>query len=147
LGQRNSAFANCHGLGLPRERKTPLLKATFCPFGSRLNPSLIKIDDKIVTRPLRLPQGRRLPGYERELLYKGCDRAIPNPNRSIKISSCKIKYLLKILSCCTAQDPMPMRLMQVHKQRSGYKPVLPQPFDFFSHARPSGKTLMRTDIK
>jgi hypothetical protein len=68
LGQRNSAFANCHGLGLPRERKTPLLKATFCPFGSRLNPSLIKIDDKIVTRPLRLPQGRRLPGYERELL-------------------------------------------------------------------------------
>jgi hypothetical protein len=33
-----------------------------------------------------------------------------------------------------------MRLMQVHKQRSGYKPVLPQLFDFSSHARPSEKT-------
>jgi len=34
---------------------------------------------------------------------------------------------------------MPTRLMQVHEQSSGYKPVVPQPFDFFHHARPSEK--------
>ena len=33
-----------------------------------------------------------------------------------------------------------MRLMQVHKQGSGYKPVLPQVFDLPSHARPLQKT-------
>jgi hypothetical protein len=35
---------------------------------------------------------------------------------------------------------MPTRLMQVHEQRSGDKPVLPQPFDFSYQARPSEKT-------
>ena len=35
---------------------------------------------------------------------------------------------------------MPTRLMQVHEQRSGDKPVLPQPFDFSCQARPSEKT-------
>jgi len=71
---------------------------------------------------------------------EGCDHAIPNPNQSIKGFTCKISYLLRISSCCTAQDPMPMRLMQVHKQRSGYKPVLPQLFDFFIYVRLSEKT-------
>jgi hypothetical protein len=70
----------------------------------------------------------------------GCDRAIPNPNLSVKDFTYKIKYLLKILSCCTAQAPMPTRLMQVYERSSGYKPVLPQPFDFSRHARPSEKT-------
>src|SRR2546427_13280235 len=38
LGQRNVAFAHRYGLGLSRERKPLLLKATLCPFGSRLTP-------------------------------------------------------------------------------------------------------------
>ena len=53
LGQRNLAMTNRQGLGLSGERKTPSCKAPLCPFGSRLNPPLIKIDDKIVNRPLR----------------------------------------------------------------------------------------------
>ena len=46
----------------------PSLQTILGPFGSRLTPPLIKIDDKIVHRLSREPQGRRLPGYERELL-------------------------------------------------------------------------------
>jgi hypothetical protein len=52
VGQRNAVIANRHGLGLPGERKTPSLKVSLGPFGSRLHPPLIKIDDKIVHRPL-----------------------------------------------------------------------------------------------
>src|SRR5215212_6248550 len=70
---------------------------------------------------------------------QGCDRAIPNPNRSMKGFACKIIFLLKISSGCTAQDPMPMGLAQGHKQRSGDKPALPQLVDFSRYARPSEK--------
>ena len=36
--------------------------------------------------------------------------------------------------------------MQVHEQRIGYKPVLPQPFDFSYHVRLLEKPLMHTDV-
>jgi hypothetical protein len=46
----------------------------------------------------------------------------------------------KTLPCCTAQAPMPTSWMQVHEQRSGCNPVLPQLFDFSRRARLSEKT-------
>ena len=42
---------------------------------------------------------------------------------------------------------MPIRLTQVHKHRSGYQPVFPQPFDFSRHARLSKKPHMRTNVR
>ena len=42
---------------------------------------------------------------------------------------------------------MPTRWMQVYKRSSGYKPVLPQPFDFSHYAGYPSKPLMRIDVK
>ena len=42
---------------------------------------------------------------------------------------------------------MPTRRMQVHKQRSGYKAVLPQPIDFSSHVDRQRKPLMHAAVK
>jgi hypothetical protein len=70
----------------------------------------------------------------------GCDRAIPSPNLLIKSFVYKLKYLLKTMSCCTAQALMPTRLMQVYERSSDYKPILPQPIDLSCHARPSEAT-------
>jgi hypothetical protein len=42
---------------------------------------------------------------------------------------------------------MPTSWMQVHEQRSGYNPVLPQLFDFSRRLDCQRKLLMRTDVK
>ena len=79
---------------------------------------------------------------------RGRDRAIPNPNLLIKGFAHEIKHLLKNIVLLyspssyahTLDAPMPTRLMQVYEQRGGYKPALPQPFDFSRHAKPPEKT-------